>query len=580
MSAASRFLMPYAIWPGPDGIPLPGAKLYSYLTGPGAASPTYSNAALTIPNTNPVVADADGAFGPMFLNPSIVYAFVLTDADGVQVWTADPVQSVASSSSNLVESVNGQVGIVVLTAADIGGFGGAALLNVGTSAGTVAAGDDARIANAVQKDGSVIMTGLLTLAGDPTAALNPTTKQYVDSLSVGLNVKASVTAASTANVNIASAPASLDTIAGVVNDRWALKNQTSLPENGLYQFNGAAAALTRVTDMDAWSEVPGSLVFVNGGATNAGSAWLFTGPASGTINVTSITVSQFLSTGVYQPANATLSSLASLVAAADQIAYFTGANTLALTGFTGVGRTLLAQTTQALMRSVGLGLGSAALEATGASGHTLPFLDATNSWTGRQDLIGTANNAAVTPERLVNAGTPGANSGVDLEFYPSGSTNGNMRLRAFRDGADNSVGFRIGVDNAGVINDVFELSKLGILKLSGYPAVGAAVFDVTGTISSSKALVTALVSSGAATLTLTAGAYHKFTGTTTTWTLPLISGSASLTRIEIKNCGSGDITLVPGGADKIFTDSQVTTFPIGPGEAYILTNDGTQWNLS
>ncbi len=47
-----------------------------------------------------------------------------------------------------VMSVVGRTGAVVLASSDISGLGGAAILNVGTAAGTVAAGDDSRMVNA------------------------------------------------------------------------------------------------------------------------------------------------------------------------------------------------------------------------------------------------------------------------------------------------------------------------------------------------------------------------------------------------------------------------------------------------
>jgi hypothetical protein len=53
-------------------------------------------------------------------------------------------------------------------------------LPIGTTAGTVAAGDDSRIDGALQRNGGA-MTGDFTLNGDPTTALMAATKQYADS---------------------------------------------------------------------------------------------------------------------------------------------------------------------------------------------------------------------------------------------------------------------------------------------------------------------------------------------------------------------------------------------------------------
>lgn len=60
---------------------------------------------------------------------------------------------------NAVTSVAGRTGAVTLSASDISGLGNAATRNVGTTSGTVAAGDDSRLVNAVQKGGTTSLGG-------------------------------------------------------------------------------------------------------------------------------------------------------------------------------------------------------------------------------------------------------------------------------------------------------------------------------------------------------------------------------------------------------------------------------------
>ena len=69
-----------------------------------------------------------------------------------------------------VISVAGRTGTVVLTAADVGGLGSAATLNVGTAAGTVAAGNDSRITGALQAPAIPSASGQL-LGGSGTAGV-------------------------------------------------------------------------------------------------------------------------------------------------------------------------------------------------------------------------------------------------------------------------------------------------------------------------------------------------------------------------------------------------------------------------
>lgn len=67
-------------------------------------------------------------------------------------------------------------------------------------------------------------------------------------------------------------------------------------------------------------------------------------------------VNSQISTSSFQPLDASLTALAALTTAADKSIYFSGADTPVTFDFTSVGRTLVGQTTQALMRTTGLGM--------------------------------------------------------------------------------------------------------------------------------------------------------------------------------------------------------------------------------
>lgn len=93
-------------------------------------------------------------------------------------------------------------------------------------------------------------TNKLTEVVDPTAPQDAATKAYVDAIATGLRPKGNVAAASTANVDVTSPPATLDGYTLVSGDRILLKDQSDQTENGVYIFNGGGSALTRSTDFD------------------------------------------------------------------------------------------------------------------------------------------------------------------------------------------------------------------------------------------------------------------------------------------------------------------------------------------
>jgi hypothetical protein len=141
-----------------------------------------------------------------------------------------------------------------------------------------------------------IMNGLdlqsqkITALADPSAGTDAANKQYVDNVARGLQWKAPVRAASTANVTLASPGATIDGVALAANDRVLLKNQTAAAENGIYVWTAAASPLTRATDADTSGELaPGTAVSVAEGTVNADSVQHIISDAVITIGTTAQT---------------------------------------------------------------------------------------------------------------------------------------------------------------------------------------------------------------------------------------------------------------------------------------------------
>lgn len=152
----------------------------------------------------------------------------------------------------------------------------------------------------VTTDGSTL-TGFLTLHADPTQALHSATKQYVDSVSEGLHVHASVSAATVSNIDLATDVENGDTLDGVTlstGNRILIKNQTDQTQNGIYVVS-ASGAPTRALDFDSPAEIDGGdFVFVTGGTANDNTGWVQTNLV-GTIGNDPISFSQFSGSGTY-----------------------------------------------------------------------------------------------------------------------------------------------------------------------------------------------------------------------------------------------------------------------------------------
>lgn len=142
---------------------------------------------------------------------------------------------------------------------------------------------------------SPTFTGVVTVP-TPSNASDAATKGYADAVATGLDVKASVRAATTANVVLATGLVNLTIIDGVTlatDDRVLVKEQTAGAENGIYVVPASGVA-GRAADADVSAEVTaGMFTFVTEGTANGDKGFVLVTNDPITLGTTALVFSQF-----------------------------------------------------------------------------------------------------------------------------------------------------------------------------------------------------------------------------------------------------------------------------------------------
>ena len=146
-------------------------------------------------------------------------------------------------------------------------------------------------------------------------------KTYVDSVANGLDIKASVRVATTANLDAtynngagtltanANGAITVDGVTLVVNDRLLVKDQSTAAQNGFYKVTtvgsgSAVFVITRTPDADAASELTaGAFTFTEEGSSNADNGYVLSTNGAVTLGTTSIVFEQFSGAGQISAGN-------------------------------------------------------------------------------------------------------------------------------------------------------------------------------------------------------------------------------------------------------------------------------------
>ena len=180
-----------------------------------------------------------------------------------------------------------------------------ALSSVGASVGalTATSASVSSVACSGAVVGASVSDGVATLAGGtlsnlvaPTAATQAATKQYVDSVAIGLKYLTPARLTSTGSNVTASGAQTVDGVAVANGDRVLLRHQTSAVDNGVYVAS-TSGAWSRATDFAAGSSAQAIALLVTAGSTFANCAFAVQAASSYVIGTDAVTFAQISTAG-------------------------------------------------------------------------------------------------------------------------------------------------------------------------------------------------------------------------------------------------------------------------------------------
>ena len=260
-----------------NGVPLVGGKLYSYAAGTTTPLATYTSAAETTFNTNPIILNARGETEVWLGSP--LYKFKLTTAADVEIWTVDNIGAAQIADAAVTTAKLADAAVTTAKLADASVTMAKLIFDGSAISGALNFAPEVDVASAGTTDigaaasNNVRITGTTTITSFGTAA-NGITRQlrFAAALTLTYNATSLILPG---GANIIAAAGDTATAVSLGSGNWVVVDYTAATTAGARAVIGAAPQPQTATGVGRFEAVDTSASVGNGYSLPAGGTWAY-----------------------------------------------------------------------------------------------------------------------------------------------------------------------------------------------------------------------------------------------------------------------------------------------------------------